>query len=115
MPVDDAGHGHARLEFVALRVHGEDADLAFREIVADDGRQVLKRTLGDVFEDEGMVLGADGFEFAGDGGGDFEAGLVGDDGNALGGLNAQADLDGVARARGELRVEGDMKAGGMTV
>ena len=49
-PVHDVGHLHARLQFVALRVHGEDADFAGLHVVGDLLRQISQRARRQVFQ-----------------------------------------------------------------
>ncbi len=61
--VDDVGHLHARLQFVALRVHGEDADLAGLHVVGDRGGKIGQRTRRQILQHEGLERRAHASQF----------------------------------------------------
>ena len=52
--VHDVGHLHARAQFVGLRFHREDADLAGFHVVEHVARHVGKRPRREIFEDPGV-------------------------------------------------------------
>src|ERR1700730_19146104 len=79
--VDDVGHLHAGVELVGLDGDGEDADLRGLHVIEDGGGHFGEGTRCDVFENERVPGAADAVEFGGDGGGDGEAALVGDEGD----------------------------------
>jgi len=56
---------------------------------------------------EGVPLAADGVELSGDGSGNLQARVVGDEGDLFVGLDAQASSDRIARAVGVLGREGN--------
>src|SRR6266851_1347170 len=104
--VDDVGHLHAAVELVGLDGDGEDADLRSFHVGEDGGGHFGEGARGKGFEDEGVPGAADSVEFGGDGGGDGEAALVGDERDFFVWLDAQAGGDRVACAGGELGGEG---------
>ena len=71
--VDHIGHLHARLQFVGLRLHRKDADLAGFEVVHDFTRQIGQRTRRKFFQNPGPVGSAQSFQFMDDAGARFPA------------------------------------------
>src|SRR5690349_15844798 len=103
--VYDVGHLHARAQFVGLRLHGEDADLAGVQIVDDFGWQIAERARREVFQNPCAIGSANGLQFVNNACGNFLGRFVGDDRDFLVWPHAQADLDGVAGSGSKLWVE----------
>ncbi len=104
--VHDVAHLHARGELAALGLGAENRDLRSGEIVEHGLGHAFERALGHFLEDENGVVGSDFLDLGLEGGGDVARRLVGDDGDALVRLEAQAIADGVAGAGHELGVDG---------
>ncbi len=58
-PVDDARHLHARLQFVGLHPHGEDAHVAGLHVFRDLAGQAGQRARRQIFQHEGLEGTAD--------------------------------------------------------
>jgi len=99
--IDDIGHLHARVEFVGLHLHGKDGDRRGFHVFEDGGRHVCEGALGEVFEDEGVKWAATLVQLRSDGSGDRLGNAIGDEGDLLVRLNAQAGEDGGAGAGDE--------------
>ena len=96
--VHDVGHLHARLQFVALHIHGKDADVAGLHVLGDLGWKVGQRTRRKIFQHEGLEGRAQLRQLLRNAGGDVAAGIVGDERDLLVRLDAQAGVDRVAGA-----------------
>ena len=80
------------LSSLALRLHREDADLAGLHVVQDFTRQIGQRPRRQFFQDPGVIGRPQTLQFVHQAGGDFARGLIGDDGDFLAGLDAQAHV-----------------------
>ncbi len=103
--VHDVGHLHARLQFVSLRLHGEDADLAGLKIGGDHLRKIRQGTRCHILQHPGAIRAAHCFQFAHQRGRDFQTCFVRDNGHFFGGLYAQAHAHSVARAGRQLGIK----------
>src|SRR5580693_5470926 len=95
------------MQFVGLRLHGKDADLAALEILHNLSRKIAQRSRRQVLQHPRVVRGLHRLQFAHHAGRNFFAGLVGDDRDLLPGLYAQTNLDRVACAGSKFRIEGN--------
>ena len=100
--LDDRDDRHAGAELALLRLHAEDAGVGALERVEHRRRRGGQRPRGDLLDQHAVARRADVVERRGDARGDLAARLVGDQRDALAGLDAEADFDGVARAGREL-------------
>ena len=107
LAIHDVRHLHARLQFMGLRLHGKNADLAGLKIGGNRLRQVGQRSGRDVFQHPGLVAASNLLQFVYDRRSDLQACLVGDDGHSLRWLHAQAYAHRIARTRRQLRAGTD--------
>jgi len=96
--VDDIGHLHTRLEFIALGDDCKNADLARLHVVENFFWEIDQRTRRKFFENPRAVRRANGLNFMDDAGRDFGRSFIGDDRDFLFRLHAQTNVDRVARA-----------------
>ena len=94
---------HARRQLALLRLHAQDSGIAVLEsskhFVGGGG----DRPRGDALDQDLVDRRTDACKRGRDAGGNFSAGLVGDQRDLFSGLDGEADLDGVTRAGLELR------------
>src|ERR1700674_2066525 len=104
-PIHDVRHLHARTQFIRLRLHRKDADLAALEILNDFLWKIAKRSRRQVLQHPCAIVSPHRFQFADHAGRDFFGSLVGYDRNLLAGLDAQTNPYRVAGSGSEFRVE----------
>ena len=107
-PVHDIRHLHARLQFVALHLHREDADLACLQIVQNLLRQIASAAAPPILQHERLVRRAHLLQFVHEAAAISLRRLIGDDRDFLRGLHAQAHVHRIARARSQFGIERDV-------
>ena len=99
--VDDIGHLHAGLQLVGLDLHGEDGNLRGFHVCKDGRRHIDEGARSEVFENEGVEGASALGELGSDRGSDWLGDAIGNEGDFLVGLDAQAGEDGGAGAGDE--------------
>ena len=89
--VDDVRHLHARTQFIGLRLHRENADVARLDVGEDFAGHVLQRPWRQVFQNEGVIVHAEALEFRRQRRADLQARAIRDQGHFLVGLYAETD------------------------
>src|SRR5258708_20432248 len=104
-PVHHICHLNARPQFIGLRLHRENRNLAGFHVVENRLRQIPEGALRQIFQHPCMIRRAENFQFVHDGGSYLNSLFVGNDADFFAGLNAQADVHRVARARRVLGIK----------
>jgi hypothetical protein len=107
LAVDDVSHLHARAKFAGLDFDRKDGSVRRLHIVEDGGGHGGERSGLERLQYKRVPLAAGRLEFGGDGCRDLQGGVVGDERNFFGRLDAQARRYGVVRAVGVLQRKGD--------
>src|SRR3989454_9850044 len=101
----DICHLHAGAQFVSLRLHRKNGNLAGLEIICDLLRQIGQRTRSQVFQYPRALGEAKLFQLMHDAGGNLFRTLIRNYCDLLVGLNSQAHVDRIAGAGSKFRIE----------
>ena len=101
----DICHLHAGAQFVSLRLHRKNGNLAGLEIISDLLRQIGQRTRDQLFQPPRAIDRANPLQLAHDAGSNLFCRLIGNYCDLLVGLNSQAHVDRIAGAGSKFRIE----------